>query len=96
MITEVYLGIVALIFCLAGDVYVTFSKRPTDARSPQGPTGTRSTPAPADQRPAGPALTTPEPSRSCSTTALIAATSVVGPDVLATTDTSLSTLAEQI
>jgi len=54
MVTQLYLGIVALVFCLAGDVYVRFSKEPTDARSPQGPTGTRSTPAPADQRrPAG-------------------------------------------
>jgi hypothetical protein len=51
MVTQLYVGIVALVFCLAGDVYVRFSKEPTDARSPQGPPGTRSTPAPADQCP---------------------------------------------
>jgi len=26
MVTQLYLGIVALVFCLAGDVYVRFSK----------------------------------------------------------------------
>jgi len=26
MVTELYVGIVALVFCLAGDVYVRFSK----------------------------------------------------------------------